>query len=234
MDDIKIICFDADDTLWVNEPYFREAEKKFCNLLKEYKSKDEILNTLYKIEMDNIPLYGYGIKSFLLAMIETIAEVTNNKADINMVNKAIGFGKEIFSKPIDILEGVKEVLDALKDRYLLVVATKGDLLDQERKLYKSGLADYFHHIEIMSNKEKQDYSKLLKHLDCNAKNFLMVGNSIKSDIIPVLKLGGNAIHIPFHTTWIHEHVEDDLIPENYVKVENIKDVIPYLMDVEKL
>ena len=228
MTNIKVIAFDADDTLWVNEPYFREAEDKFCALLEDYLPLHSTANALFKTEIANLPLYGYGIKGFMLSMIETILEVTQGTASLAMIAKAIEFGKEQLNKPIELLEGVEEVLTALKGEYRLVVATKGDLLDQERKLQKSGLESYFHHMEIMSEKHEKDYLKLLKHLDCNPENFLMIGNSLKSDVLPVLAIGGNAIHVPFHTTWAHEVVEHNVEHDNFKTAANISEILTFL------
>jgi putative hydrolase of the HAD superfamily len=228
MNNIKVIAFDADDTLWVNEPYFREAEDKFCALLEDYLPMHSVAAELFKIEIRNLPLYGYGIKGFMLSMIETILEVTEGTASLAMIAKAIEFGKEQLNKPIELLEGVETVLSALKGDYRLVVATKGDLLDQERKLQKSGLESYFHHIEIMSEKHEKDYLKLLKHLDCKPENFLMIGNSLKSDVLPVLAIGGNAIHVPFHTTWAHEVVEHNVEHDNFKSAENLTEILTFL------
>lgn len=228
MKHIKVIAFDADDTLWVNEPYFREAEDKFCALLQDYLPLHSTAAELFKVEIRNLPLYGYGIKGFMLSMVETIATVTENTASIEMVNKAIEFGKELLSKPVELLDGVEEVLQSLKGQYRLVVATKGDLLDQERKLQKSGLEKYFHHIEIMSDKKEKDYLKLLKHLDCQPSDFLMIGNSIKSDVLPVLQLGGHAVHVPYHITWEHETVENNVEHDNFTAAETITDILSLL------
>jgi len=162
MKNIKVIAFDADDTLWVNEPYFREAEEKFSNLLEDYLPHHSVQKELFKTEIDNLALYGYGVKSFMLSMVETIATITDNKADIKLVNKALELGRELLNKPIIMLDGVEDVLNSLNGSYKLVMATKGDLLDQERKLIKSGLEKHFHHIEIMSDKKVSDYAKLLK------------------------------------------------------------------------
>lgn len=228
MTNIKVIAFDADDTLWVNEPYFREAEDKFCALLEDYLPLHSVANELFKTEIRNLPLYGYGIKGFMLSMIETILEVTEGTASLEMIEKAIQFGKEQLNKPIELLDGIETVLETLKGDYRLVVATKGDLLDQERKLQKSGLENYFHHIEIMSEKHEKDYLKLLKHLDCKPENFLMIGNSLKSDVLPVLQIGGHAIHIPFHITWAHETVEHNVAHDHFKSVETITDILPFL------
>ncbi|RZJ20022.1 MAG: HAD family hydrolase [Acinetobacter sp.] len=228
MTNIKVIAFDADDTLWVNEPYFREAEDKFCALLEDYLPLHSVAAELFKIEIRNLPLYGYGIKGFMLSMIETILEVTEGTASLEMISKAIEFGKEQLNKPIELLDGVEMVLEALKGEYRLVVATKGDLLDQERKLQKSGLEKYFHHIEIMSDKQERDYLKLLKHLDCKPEDFLMIGNSLKSDVLPVLQIGGNAVHVPYHTTWAHEVVENNVAHENFSAIPSIDEILNIL------
>jgi putative hydrolase of the HAD superfamily len=226
---IKVIAFDADDTLWVNEPYFRDTENKFCSLLEDYLPHHTILQELFKTEMDNLALYGYGIKGFMLCMIETALRITNNKLDNAILNHIINLGKEMLEKPIELLDGVETVLQQLKGRYKLVVATKGDLLDQERKLKKSGIEHYFHHIEIMSDKQEADFTKLIKHLDIEAGGFLMLGNSLKSDVLPVLAIGGHGIHIPYHITWEHEKTTIQIDDPNFKQIENIKDILPYLL-----
>lgn len=228
MKEIKVIAFDADDTLWINEPFFREAEEKFCSLLEDYLPHHTVDKELFKTEMQNLPLYGYGIKGFMLSMVETILRVSENTADIRLVEKALEIGKEMLDKPVNLLEGVEEVLTSLNGKYRIVMATKGDLMDQERKLIKSGLSRHFHHIEIMSDKKVSDYRKLLKHLDCKAENFLMIGNSIKSDVLPVLELGGTAIHVPFHITWIHEEVSHTIQHPDFHQLDSIKEVIKVL------
>jgi putative hydrolase of the HAD superfamily len=225
---IKVIAFDADDTLWINEPYFREAEDEFCQLMEAYLPQHAVARELLHTEIKNLTLYGYGIKGFMLSMIETALTISNNTIDILAVEKIINFGKALLARPIVVLDGVEEVLQALKGQYRLVVATKGDLLDQERKLRNSGLDHYFHHVEVMSEKQPRDYNKLLRHLDIQPEQFLMIGNSLKSDVLPVLDLGGHAIHIPFHTTWAHEHVDVHIESPNFRQVEQILEVLPLL------
>ncbi|UWX62049.1 HAD family hydrolase [Chryseobacterium oranimense] len=222
---IKTIAFDADDTLWVNEPYFQEAEKQFCTLLEDYLPQHSVSQELFKTEMQNLHLYGYGVKGFMLCMIETVSRISEGTASMQLINRTIEIGQELLQKPIELLEGVTETLDALKGKYRLVVATKGDLLDQERKLKNSGLQDYFHHIEIMSDKKESDYQKLLKHLDCKPEHFLMLGNSIKSDVLPVLEIGGFAAHIPYHVTWSHEQHEHHLEHENFMELKSIDEIL---------
>ncbi len=226
---IKVIGFDADDTLWVNETYFRDAELELAKLLSPYETANKIDQELFKKEVDNLPLYGYGIKGFVLSMVESALEISNNTISNATIYKILEIGKDMLSKPVDLLEGVEEVLHTLSKDFRLIVVTKGDLLDQERKLEKSGLLDYFHHIEILSDKKEANYSKLLNHLDIKPSEFLMIGNSLKSDIIPLVNIKAKAIHVPFHTTWIHEQVhENETQNKNYNTVENLLDIIPLL------
>lgn len=222
---IKVIAFDADDTLWVNEPYFRETEDEFCQLMEAFIPQHTIARELLQTEIKNLPLYGYGIKGFMLSMIETALTISSNTIDVSAVEKIIGYGKALLARPIEVLDGVEVVLEELKSRFRLVVATKGDLLDQERKLKNSGIDHFFHHVEIMSDKQEADYLKLLRHLDIRPDEFLMIGNSLKSDILPVLNLGGHAIHIPFHTTWAHEHVDVHIDNPNFKQVVRISDIL---------
>ena len=226
---IKVIAFDADDTLWVNEPYFRETEDKFCALLEDFLPAHTVAKELYKTEIQNIPAYGYGIKGFMLSMIETALRISDHTVAPKVVEKIIEYGKELLEKPIEILDGVEDVLQQLKGHYRLVVATKGDLLDQERKLKNSGIEHYFHHTEIMSDKKETDYTKLIKHLDIPPEEFLMIGNSIKSDILPVLAVGGYAVHVPYHTTWAHEYMEHNIEHARFKQIEHIHQILPILL-----
>lgn len=226
--EIKVIAFDADDTLWVNEPYFQNTEKKFCSLLEDFLPQHSISSELFKIEVENLALYGYGIKGYILSMIEAALKISDKQIGLAAVDLILEYGKEMLNQPIELLDNVDDVLATLKPHYRLVVATKGDLLDQERKLKKSGLAHYFHHIEIMSDKREDDYIKLIKHLDIDASEFLMIGNSLKSDVMPVINIGGHAIHVPFHTTWAHEHVETSLIHQNFKQANSLSEVLTYI------
>jgi putative hydrolase of the HAD superfamily len=205
---IKVIGFDADDTLWVNETYFRDAELQFAKLLSPYETLNKIDQELFIMEMKNLPLYGYGVKGFVLSMVEMALELSNYSVTNKTIQAILDIGKEMINKPVELLEGVEEVLIKLSKKYKLILATKGDLLDQERKLEKSGLLDYFHHIEVLSDKKEANYSKLLNHLEIKPSEFLMVGNSLKSDVLPLINIKANAIHVPFHTTWAHEQVSD--------------------------
>lgn len=226
---IKVIGFDADDTLWVNETYFREAELEFAKLLSQYETANKIDQELFKIEIDNLPLYGYGVKAFTLSMIESALQLSNHNISNKTMEAILNIGKDMLNKPVELLDGVEQVLRTLSKKYRLILATKGDLLDQERKLEKSRLTDYFHHIEVLSDKKEDNYSKLLNHLDINPSEFLMIGNSLKSDVLPLINIKAHAIHVPFHTTWAHEQVtEKETNGKAYKTIKTLKDLIKLL------
>lgn len=225
---IKVVGFDADDTLWVNETYFREAEEKFTTLLENYETKNKIDQELFKMEMNNLELYGYGIKGFMLSMIESAMELSNNRISSETITEILNLGKEMITKPVELLEGVEEVLGALAEKYRLIVLTKGDLLDQERKLERSGLVKYFHHVEVLSDKKEANYKHLLDHLEISTNEFLMIGNSLKSDVLPILNIGARAVHVPFHTTWAHEQVVLEEQFNNHLTINTLSDILKYL------
>lgn len=228
MKDIQVIAFDADDTLWVNEPYFREAEDKFSELLEDYLPMHTANRALLRIEIENLKYYGYGVKSFMLSMVEAALEISDKTIGIDAIEKILQIGKDMLEKPVILLDGVEDVLKALKGKYKLVMATKGDLLDQERKLEKSGLAEYFHHIEIVSEKKEPNYEKLIAHLDIPAHQFLMIGNSLKSDVLPVLNIGAYGYHVPYHTTWEHEKVDLKIDHPKFKELGNIRELLNHL------
>lgn len=225
---IKVIGFDADDTLWVNETYFRETEEKFADLLEHYETKNKVDQELFRMEMENLELYGYGIKSFMLSMIESALELSNNHIGQETIQEIIKLGKYMISRPVELLDGVEETLKKLEHKYRLIVLTKGDLLDQERKLEKSGLSHYFHHVEVLSDKKEMNYQNLLDHLEVDVKEFLMVGNSLKSDVLPILNIGAQAIHVPFHTTWAHELVPPEDHENDHITLNSINELLHYL------
>ena len=224
----KIIAFDADDTLWHNEPYFDEAQERFCILFQDYASKQEILGLILNHQIANLSLYGFGIKAFTLSMIETALELTNHTISGSGIEKIITIGKDLLQKPVELLPNINEVLEQLKGKYKLVVATKGDLKDQHRKLHDSGIGAFFHHIEVMSDKTELDYQKMLSRLDCHPEDFLMIGNSLKSDVLPVLNLGGHAIHIPYHTTWEYEKIDFEIEHKNFNTITNLSELFDIL------
>ncbi|WP_209405549.1 HAD family hydrolase [Pseudozobellia sp. WGM2] len=225
---IKVIGFDADDTLWVNETYFRDTEERFASLLEGYETKNKIDQELFKMEIKNLELYGYGIKGFVLSMVESALELSNNQVSQQTIGEILDLGKKMLLEPVELLDDVKTVLEQLKDDYRLIVLTKGDLLDQERKLEKSGLSAYFHHVEVLSDKKEDNYSQLLEHLQIDVKDFLMIGNSLKSDVLPLINIGAQAVHVPFHTTWQHEEVKVEENNYRYLKISKLSDILEYL------
>jgi len=226
---LKVIAFDADDTLFINEPYFQETEQKFCALLSDYLSHQGLSQELFKTEIANLDLYGYGIKGYTLSMIEAAMNISNNTLSVEVIGKIIDLGKQLLQKPIELLDCVEDTLKALHGKYKLIVATKGDLKDQQRKLHDSGLGPYFHHIEVMADKQEINYQKLLTRLEIEANEFFMIGNSLKSDVLPVLAIGGYAVHIPFHTTWEHEKINHKVEHPNFKTLERISDVLNILL-----
>ncbi|TXE16378.1 HAD family hydrolase [Psychroserpens burtonensis] len=225
---IKVIGFDADDTLWVNETYFRDAELEFAKLMAPYETANKVDQELFKKEMENLPLYGYGIKGFVLSMVEMAVVISNNSVSNETITKILNIGKDMLDAPVELLDGVEDTLKHVSKEYKLIVLTKGDLLDQERKLEKSNLTSYFHHIEVMSDKQEVNYSKVLAHLDIKPSEFLMIGNSLKSDILPLVNIGAEAIHIPFHTTWLHEQVNEQEIKNRAYKT------ITHLLELKRI
>lgn len=225
---IKVIGFDADDTLWVNETYFREVEEQFGSLLDNYETKNKIDQELFKMEMKNLELYGYGIKGFMLSMIESALDLSNNKVSQETILEILDLGKKMIAHPVELLDSVTKVLQVLVKKYRLIVLTKGDLLDQERKLEKSGLSQFFHHIEVLSDKKEGNYKNLLDHLEIEVGEFLMIGNSLKSDVLPLINIGAQAVHVPFHTTWQHEEVSIDEQNNNYLTLNTLSDILKYM------
>lgn len=228
MENIKVIAFDADDTLWVNEPYFRASEEAFCHLMENYLPHHDVARALFKTEINNLDVLGYGVKAFIISMVETAMEVSNHTISSTDIEKIISIGKDQLKIPIELIQDIEYVLQTLQNKYKLVMATKGDLKEQEGKLLRSGLASYFHHIEIVSEKTPVEYQKLIHHLDILPQEFLMIGNSVKSDMLPVLEIEGHAWHIPFHTTWEHEVVEAKVEHPNFKSFEKVFDILPYL------
>lgn len=230
---INYIAFDADDTLWENETYFREAEAQFAALTARYFPTDDIISRLFEIEMRNLPRYGYGIKGFMLCLVETLTQITTDPIPVSLLQEYISLGHAMLDKPVIVLPHVLALLQALSPSYQLLMLTKGDLVDQERKLKKSGLASYFHHIEIMSDKKPADYQAILTKLGCEPADFVMIGNSLKSDILPVLALGGYAAHIPFSETWEHERVEENVVHPNFMALTDIREILPFLKRIQQ-
>ena len=203
-----VIGFDADDTLWHNEVIFEKTHERYRALLSQYHDAATVDRTLFATEMRNLELYGYGIKGFTLSAIETAIHLTSGKIRADEIQQLIDLGRDMLAHPVELLEGVAETLGALSARHRLLLITKGDLRDQERKLAKSGLAAHFRQVEIVSEKDEGTYAAIFRRHGIAAADFLMVGNSLKSDIVPVLALGGAGAYVPYHITWAAERVED--------------------------
>ncbi|EDY82864.1 haloacid dehalogenase-like hydrolase, putative [Verrucomicrobiia bacterium DG1235] len=219
---ITTIAFDADDTLWHNENLFEEHHRKYCQLLSEYHDAQTVETTLFRTEMRNLELYGYGVKSFTLSSIETAIKLTDGAIPAEELRRIIDFGKDMLAHPVEVFEGVPEVLQTLSQDYQLILITKGDLRDQERKIAKSGLSQHFEHLEVVSEKNIEDYARLFRKRHIDPAEILMVGNSLKSDILPILELGGSGVHIPYHLTWEHERIEDP--PHTHNRFHELKSI----------
>jgi putative hydrolase of the HAD superfamily len=206
---MKLIAFDADDTLWVNEPNYIDVKQKLCELLSHYIDQETLEDRFYDAQIRNLQHFGYGAKSFILSMIETAIELTDGAITSTEIQQIISAGRQLLDFPIEVLDGVAEVLEILSAQFDLMLLTKGDLFDQESKIARSGLVHYFKHVEIVSEKNEEAYRRVLKKHAVEPADFLMIGNSLKSDILPVVHIGGRAIHIPSAVTWAHERVEDE-------------------------
>ena len=219
---IDVIAFDADDTLWHNETLYSYAQDRFRELLVTYDSDHAVLDELYETEMANLPYYGYGIKSFALSMIETAIRISGGEIATREILEIIDIAKEMKQAPVSLIEHVEKVIQTLSKTYRLMLITKGDLLDQERKIRHSGLASYFDHVEVVADKTADIYRTLLAKHSIVPERFVMVGNSLRGDILPVVSLGARAVYIPYHLTWAHETVPvnpDEAL--GYVELEHI-------------
>lgn len=227
---LQMIAFDADDTLWHNENLFAHTQERFRRLLLPYHDVDQINEKLFETEMRNLNYFGYGVKGFTLSMIETAIELTEGRISGNEISEIIKFAKAMVRAPVECIDGVAETLPVLAKSYPLGLITKGDLFHQEAKLARSGLGDYFRHVEIVSEKDPGIYQAFLDKHGIEPEQFLMVGNSPRSDILPILEIGGYAVHIPYQITWTHEAggVEEIDSPR-YFQLSSIKE-LPALLE----
>jgi putative hydrolase of the HAD superfamily len=229
---LKMIAFDADDTLWHNETLYTTAQDKLKEVLSAYLDTDGIEARLYETEMRNLDHFGYGMKSFTLSMIETAIELTEGQIKGDDIQQIINAGRKMLEAPLQLLEHVKPAVIQLSDNYPLMIITKGDLLDQETKIARSGLGVFFSDVEVVSEKSETTYQGILSRYGLEPHQFLMVGNSLRSDILPVVLLGGWAVHIPYHTTWAYETVTSQAISkQDYFELDHMG-LLPEL--VEKL
>lgn len=202
---IETVGLDADDTLWHNESIFADYEERMASLVARYLPDVDFHERLIELERHNVAIFGYGIKGFVLSMIETAIEATEGQITAQEIHTIVGWAKEMHSHPVELLDGVVDTIEELEHHYRLVLVTKGDLWNQETKIAASGLADHFDAVEIVAEKDEASYSRLLELHDIAIDRFVMVGNSIRSDIEPVVALGGRGVHIPYHLTWDLEH-----------------------------
>lgn len=220
MNHVKAIAFDADDTLWELQTFYEQVEEEYCELLAQYGTKKQISASLFETEVQNMDDLGYGCKAFIISLIENAIKVSHGKVEAAVVGQIVSLGRTLLRLDAKPLEGVEDTLRRLSEyritdasgssikRYKLALFTKGELKDQENKLWRSGLGRYFDVVSIVSDKTPEAYHRLCKELNVTPDEMVMVGNSFKSDVMPALKIGAYAIHIPFHTTWAHEKVEE--------------------------
>ena len=224
----RYIFFDADDTLWENEQYFRAAEAKFIELLTDYTTPEGVQDMLWRKQEDNIPLFGYGSKTYMIGMTDAALELCGGTLPEHIYYGIKKIITDLAFHELEIIEGVKETLEALQGHYELIVATKGDLPEQMGKFRSSGLSQYFHHCEVMENKDEKNWLELIAKHDIKPDELLMVGNSVKSDIAPVVGIGGWAIHTPHDIVWVHEMMD---MPESdkIIEVKEITEILKYLI-----
>lgn len=229
---ITVVGFDGDDTLWHNETRFNLTQAELRELLRRHVPDADIDGHLAEIETKNLGIYGYGVKAFTLSMLETAIQVTDGRIPATDLQVILGWGKRMLMEPTELLDSVEGALRDLHERYDLLLITKGDLFDQESKLARSGLAELFLGVEILSEKNVAAYRAVLARRGIEAEEFVMVGNSLRSDIVPVVELGARAVHIPYHVTWHHEHVPEESLPKTgWQRLEGIGELSRLLADL---
>lgn len=224
MTDAPMLAFDADDTLWHNENFFALTEEAFGQLLAPYADPVALKERLTQTERRNLGIFGYGVKGYTLSMLETAIEVTEGAVPASVLQALLDLGKEMMAHPVTLLEGVGDVLEDLARDYPLMLITKGDLFHQEDKIARSGLADLFSAVEIVSEKDVPTYARIFVRHGLAPERLAMIGNSLKSDVLPVLDVGGWGVHIPYHLTWAHEAAPEPLGHPRYVRLADIRDV----------
>ena len=226
------IGFDGDDTLWHNETLFSVTQDRFRAMLSHV-DPTELDRRLLDTERRNLNFFGYGIKGFILSLIETAIEVTDGRIEARDIQTILDAGKTMLTHPVDLLEGVAETVERLSDHHRLLLITKGDLFDQESKIARSGLSPHFAGVEIVSEKDPDTYRRVLARHGVRPERFVMVGTSVRSDVLPVLALGGQAVHIPYHLTWAHEAVEPPVKQAGYVRIESMAALAPVIAGLPK-
>lgn len=230
---INIIAFDADDTLWHNEHLYHDAKVTLTKILANYGGPDVIQARMNQTEVHNIKYYGYGIKSFALSMLEVAADISQGNATGEEIGEIIAIAKSMLTAPVELIDGTEETVRQLSNTYDLMLITKGDLFEQDRKIGISGIAEYFRYLEVVGEKSEKTYQTLLEKYNLDPAGFMMVGNSLRSDILPVLKIGGQAVYIPNETTWFHEHAGQDEVGEHkFGELEHLSQLLEYLQQLK--
>jgi len=226
----EVIAFDADDTLWHNETVFQATERQFADLLATHHPAEWVRQRLFATEMKNLHHFGYGVKGFILSMIETAIELTEGRILGDEIHHILEWGHEMLRAPVQLLDGVRETVETLSSRHRLMLLTKGDLFDQESKLARSGLGEYFADVQIVSEKNAATYTRVIARSGGPADRFLMIGNSLKSDVLPAIEAGAMAIHIPYAVTWAHEQVHDHA--DDVIQLATISELPAWLAELE--
>jgi len=230
---IEIIGFDADDTLWHNETLYHKAKVELTEILADYREPQEVQAWLDKTEVNNIAYYGYGIKSFTLSMIETAIKISDGQVTAEEINEVIAIAKGMLTAPVDLVDGVEATLNNLSSSFDLMLITKGDQFEQERKIRISGISEYFDYLEVVGEKSASTYRTVLGKYNLDPTHFLMVGNSLRSDVLPVLKIGGKAVHIPNEQTWFHENASKEEVGDfEYTQLDRLIQLPKYLESVQ--
>jgi putative hydrolase of the HAD superfamily len=220
-----LVALDADDTLWHNEPLYRTARDRFCALLGDEYAPELIDDRLYETERRNLEHFGYGVKGFVLSLIETGIDLTGGRMTAREIQKIIDWGREMLASPVELLDGVRDAVEALSGEFPLILVTKGDLFHQESKLARSGLGHLFRGVEIVTEKDADTYRRVMSRYRVPPERFVMVGNSLRSDVLPVLQAGAHAVHVPYEISWIHERVAPDALADaHFHEVAHIRDV----------
>jgi len=222
---VRVVGFDGDDTLWHSETRFHVTQREFGELVRRHVPDADVATRLAEVELQNLSIYGYGVKSFTLSMLETAIELTEARIPASDLDVILGWGKRMLMEPTELLDGVEETLRGLAGRFDMLLITKGDLFDQESKLARSGLGENFSGVEILSEKDVDAYGAIFKRRAIRPQDFVMVGNSLRSDVLPAVTLGAYAVHIPYEVTWQHEHVPDEQLPrEGWRRVASIREL----------
>jgi len=222
---IDLIAFDADDTLWGNENYFYQTQNEYAQILSDYGCKEAVLERLHSTEIKNLKLYGYGVKSYTLSMIEAALSLSFREIPGELIARILALGAKMLTEPVQPMNQVQDVLEKLSHNHDLITITKGDLLDQNRKMKKSGLEKYFSDVIVVSEKNDEAYQQIIDRKKIQPENFLMVGNSMKSDILPVLNIGGYGAYVPYQYTWDHEEVTEPVQHDKLFELKDMKEIL---------